>query len=98
MTAHELLNKRVHASDGACVGRIFDFRGRWDGTQLLITHVNVGVRSWLARLGMQNALKTFRLARELELPWEAIAAIGKHVQLGPGWDRAACEAHTVNAR
>lgn len=96
MTLQTLLNKRVVADDGAYMGKVFDFRARCQGPEVVVTHIRVGVATWVGRLRLQGWLRRlFSEARELELPWEAIGAVEDDIRLKPGWDRVRCEECSV---
>jgi sporulation protein YlmC with PRC-barrel domain len=93
MTLQSLLDKRVRTADGACVGRIYDFRARWEGQEIVVTHLRVGVAAWIARLRLQGPLRWLGgAAQGMEIPWEAIASVDRDVHLRSPWDRARCEA------
>jgi sporulation protein YlmC with PRC-barrel domain len=93
MNLQALLDKHVITADGVDLGKIYDFRAKRDGAAIVMTHIRVGGGAWVERLRLRGVLR--RLLRdipELDIPWEAIAAVDQTVQLAPGWDRARCEA------
>lgn len=92
MNLQALLNKRVVAEDGARLGKIYDFRARQDGNDLLITHIAVGAGAWIERLHLPPGLRRLiRAAEQFDIPWEAIGAVGDDVRLDRGWNRARCD-------
>ena len=96
MTLQSLLNKRVITADGACLGRIYDFRARREGPNVVVTHLRVGVAAWGHRLHLHGVLRwLLSAAQEMDIPWEAIAAVGTHISLKPGWDCARCEGYLI---
>ena len=98
MNLQTLLNKPVRTADGLDLGRIYDFRARREGNEILVTHIRVGAAAWIARLRMTGWLRRlFSSAKEFDLPWEAIATVGDQVQLGSGWDMVRCEECAVGA-
>ncbi len=98
MTLQTLLDKRVLTADGACVGRIFDFRAVREGREIRITHLCVGAAAWIARLRLPGALRRlFALAPGMQIPWEAIAVVDRDVRLKPAWDRARCETCAIQS-
>jgi sporulation protein YlmC with PRC-barrel domain len=89
VTLQELLDKKVHTAEGDCLGRVYDFGGRWEGSDLLVTHLRVGPRAWIERLKLPAFFRTLlRAAPSLEIPWEAIASVEEEIHLE--WDRHRC--------
>jgi len=98
MRLQAMLNKHVLASDGADLGRIYDFRARREGADILVTHIRVGAAAWIGRLRLPQSLRRLlRSARQLDIPWEAIDSVSDNVQLGSEWDRARCAEYAVRA-
>lgn len=96
MTLQEILDKRVLAGDGCCLGRVFDFRAEWQESDIRVTHLRVGAAAWITRLRLEGFLRwLLRSEPGLEIPWEAIASVERAVQLHRAWDRARCEMHRI---
>jgi hypothetical protein len=92
MTLETLLNLRVVTDDGAEIGKIFDFRARRQGGDVIVTHILVGAAAWVGRLRPPGWLRwLFGRTHEFELPWVAIDSVDRQVRLRPGWDRARCD-------
>lgn len=91
MQLQTLLNMRVLSEEGECLGKIYDFRARQAGNDVLITHIRVGAAAWVGRLRLPRALRDLlKSAQEFDIPWEALETVEADVRLGPGWDRARC--------
>jgi hypothetical protein len=89
MTLQGLLNKRVRTAEGLDLGRISSFRTRCEGPELVITHLCVGLAAWIHRLHLHGAWRWLgRAVPDLDIPWDAIAAVDHDVRLKPGWNRA----------
>jgi hypothetical protein len=67
-TACELQLRRVRTTGGVLLGRAFDFRCAWRGESLVVTHLVVGRRGLLERLG-------FREPRRDTVPWNAVVRV-----------------------
>jgi sporulation protein YlmC with PRC-barrel domain len=92
MRLQTLLHKQVIAADGVPVGRVYNFQARREGQGVVITHLRVGAVAWLGRLHLQGLLyRLLGAAKEMDIPWEAIATVDQDVRLKPEWDRARCE-------
>ena len=92
MRLQMLLHKQVIAADGVPVGHVYNFQARREGGEIVLTHLRVGAVAWLGRLHLHGLL--YRLAgaaQEMDIPWEAMAAVDQDISLKPGWDRARCE-------
>ena len=92
MTLLAILDKRVVASDGYVIGRVYDFRALSDNGDIYITHIRVGAAAWIVRLGLQRAFRFVRGMQLLDIPWQAVATVDTAVKLKPEWDKARCEA------
>jgi sporulation protein YlmC with PRC-barrel domain len=91
MTLQCLLNKRVRTAEGSYLGRLYSFRARREGPELVITHLRVGLAAWVHRLHLHGARRWLcRAAPDLDIPWEAIAAVDHDVRLVQGWERTRC--------
>jgi hypothetical protein len=89
MTLHDLLDKRTVSGDGRALGRIFDFKGRREDGDLLITHIHVGWPCWVETLWPHSFVRRLLTRREpLEIPWEAIESVGREVRLARDWTYA----------
>ncbi len=98
MTLQTLLGKQVITSDGQRLGRIVDFVARYDGSQVLITHISVGSAAWIARLELPSALAwMLRATHEFVLPWEAIGTVEREVQLDHDWGSVRCNGFRARA-
>jgi sporulation protein YlmC with PRC-barrel domain len=87
MTLQSLIGKRVHSSDGTCLGHVFAFRGERDGSDLRVTHLRVGLGAWIERLWPHARVRRlFTRQTPLELPWEAIESVDREVHLKGGWN------------
>lgn len=91
MTLQTLLNKKVITADGKCLGKIYDFKAATEGSDIIITHIRVGMVAWLVRLGIPGWLKRRDLEQHgFDLPFEAIASVDSAVRLKEGWDWTRC--------
>ena len=90
MTLESLIGRRIFASDGACLGRIFNFQAERRGGDVLITHLCIGRRAWLEVLWPQPSVRHRIAGPALHIPWEALAAVEPRVTLKDGWTAARC--------
>src|SRR5436190_2025027 len=86
MTLEPMIGKKVLAADRRCLGRLHGFKGKRTGPDLHITHITVGLLGWLENLWPHPALRRFLTRSDpLEIPWEAIESVDRHIQLKPSW-------------
>jgi hypothetical protein len=68
------------AADSVCLGCLYDFRARGEEPEVVVTHVRLGGAAWAHRLHLDVIGRwLLRTAGELDLPWEAIAAVETRV-------------------
>lgn len=97
MTLQSILNRKVRAADGCCVGHVYDFTAKKIGHDIRITHIHVGAAAWIDRLGLGALLHRWLCWHAgYELPWEAIESVDKEVRLREDWDKARCKLHPIH--
>jgi hypothetical protein len=96
MTLQSILDRKVRAADGWCVGHVFDFIAKKVGHEIRITHIHVGAAAWIDRLGLGALRRKLHRNAGYELPWEAIGSVGEEVRLREGWDKARCKLHPIH--
>ena len=75
VTVQRLLGRKVYDADGTFVGRVFDLLAEAEGTELCVTALVVGYRTWVSRFSWVMG----RTGREI--PWDTIETLSPHIRV-----------------